>query len=244
MCGGGWCGCSAEYSEAYAYQQYRSLQQFFRWLAAEDGPADPMARLRPPKVSRQAGPVFQQRRTFEAGPAAGATRSRTGVTRRSSRCCWRPASGCPSWPGSVTTRYDPGRGDVDLEAREIRVRGKGGRDRTVRIGHEAARRVDRYLRVRVQARAGVPAGAVARGEQPGSADRDRDLPARGAARRGVRGEGVPAPVPASFQPHLAGARRRGGRPDGAERLGPPRRCWSRYGASARGARARRSYDRS
>jgi hypothetical protein len=28
------------------------------------------------------------------------------------------------------------------------VRGKGGRDRIVRIDHEAARRVDRYLRVR------------------------------------------------------------------------------------------------
>jgi site-specific recombinase XerD len=39
-------------------------------------------------------------------------------------------------------------GDVDLGAREIRVRGKGGRDRIVRIGHEAARRLDRYLRGR------------------------------------------------------------------------------------------------
>jgi site-specific recombinase XerD len=41
---------------------------------------------------------------------------------------------------------DPGRSDLDLEHREIRVRGKGGKDRTVRIDHEAARRVDRYLR--------------------------------------------------------------------------------------------------
>jgi hypothetical protein len=39
------------YSEAYAYQQYRSLQQFFCWLAAEDEIADPMARLRAPKVA-------------------------------------------------------------------------------------------------------------------------------------------------------------------------------------------------
>jgi integrase/recombinase XerD len=30
----------------------------------------------------------------------------------------------------------------------ISVRGKGGRDRTVKIGHEAARRLDRYLRAR------------------------------------------------------------------------------------------------
>jgi integrase family protein with SAM-like domain len=34
------------YSEAYACQQYRSLHQFFRWLAAEDEIPDPMARLR------------------------------------------------------------------------------------------------------------------------------------------------------------------------------------------------------
>jgi hypothetical protein len=33
-------GC---YSEAYACQQYRALQQFFRWLAAEDEVPDPMA---------------------------------------------------------------------------------------------------------------------------------------------------------------------------------------------------------
>jgi site-specific recombinase XerC len=36
-------------------------------------------------------------------------------------------------------RDDPDRSDLDLERREIRVRGKGGKDRTVRIDHEAAR---------------------------------------------------------------------------------------------------------
>ena len=48
-------------------------------------------------------------------------------------------------------RYDPGdprRSDVDLWRREITVRGKGGKDRIVRIGHQAARSLDRYLRVR------------------------------------------------------------------------------------------------
>jgi hypothetical protein len=46
------------YSETYAYQQYRSLQQFFRWLAAEDEIADPMARLRAPKVADKPVPFF------------------------------------------------------------------------------------------------------------------------------------------------------------------------------------------
>jgi site-specific recombinase XerD len=47
-------------------------------------------------------------------------------------------------------RYDadPHRSDVDLWRREITVRGKGGRARVVRIGHEAARALDRYIRIR------------------------------------------------------------------------------------------------
>ena len=35
------------YSSAYASNQYRALQQFFKWLAAEDELPDPMERLQP-----------------------------------------------------------------------------------------------------------------------------------------------------------------------------------------------------
>jgi integrase/recombinase XerD len=38
--------------------------------------------------------------------------------------------------------------DVDLWQREITVRGKGGKPRIVKIGHRAARSLDRYLRAR------------------------------------------------------------------------------------------------
>lgn len=43
---------------------------------------------------------------------------------------------------------DPYLSDVDLAAREVTVRGKGGGPRTVKLSHEAARRLDRYLRAR------------------------------------------------------------------------------------------------
>ena len=46
--------------------------------------------------------------------------------------------------------HDPRRSDADLWRREITVRGKGGRPRVVRIGHEAARAQDRYLRIRAR----------------------------------------------------------------------------------------------
>ena len=48
----------ARYSPAYASNQYRGLQQFFKWLAAEDEIPDPMAGLRPPKVPAKLVPVF------------------------------------------------------------------------------------------------------------------------------------------------------------------------------------------
>jgi site-specific recombinase XerD len=37
------------YSDAYVSNQFRALQQFFRWLAEEEQLPDPMARLRAPK---------------------------------------------------------------------------------------------------------------------------------------------------------------------------------------------------
>ena len=46
------------YSSAYASNQYRALQQFFKWLAAEDELPDPMAGLQPPRVAGKLVPVF------------------------------------------------------------------------------------------------------------------------------------------------------------------------------------------
>jgi site-specific recombinase XerD len=136
------------YSETYAYQQYRSLEQFFRWLAVEEDLPSPMAKLRPPKVTDKPVPFFSSVELSKLGrcchggsfedrrdAAVLAVLLATGI-RVSELAAIRY---CPD---------DHGRSDVNLEAREIRVRGKGGRERTVRISHEAARRIDRYLRVR------------------------------------------------------------------------------------------------
>jgi integrase/recombinase XerD len=46
------------YSTAYASNQYRALQQFFKWLAAEYQLPDPMAGLQPPRVTVKLVPVF------------------------------------------------------------------------------------------------------------------------------------------------------------------------------------------
>src|SRR6266704_5790802 len=41
------------YSNAYASNQYRALQQFFKWLAAEDDLPNPMTGLQPPPLPQQ-----------------------------------------------------------------------------------------------------------------------------------------------------------------------------------------------
>ena len=46
----------------------------------------------------------------------------------------------------------PARSDLDLQGREIRIRGKGGTARTVKIGHQATRSLDRYPRARARTR--------------------------------------------------------------------------------------------
>ena len=116
---------------------------------------------------------------------------------------------------------DPARNDLDLQAREIRIRGKGGTARTVKIGHQAARSLDRYLRARARhAQAWRPQLWLGV-QQPGTADRHRGSTRWSPTRPAVRGGRVPAPVQAPFQPHLAGPRRGREGPDEAKRLGLP-----------------------
>jgi site-specific recombinase XerD len=86
------------YSDAYASNQYRALQQFFKWLAEEDELATGIR-------------------------AAELARIRYDA-------------------------HDPQASDVDLWQREITVRGKGGKARIVKITHDAACALDRYIRVR------------------------------------------------------------------------------------------------
>jgi integrase/recombinase XerD len=136
------------YSTAYASNQYRALQQFFKWLAAEDQLPDPMAGLQPPRITGKLVPVFTGEeltrlehacagRSFaqRRDTAIIAVLTATGI-RLSELACLRYQPG------------DPQGSDIDLWQREITVRGKAGRDRIVKIGHQTARSLDRYIRAR------------------------------------------------------------------------------------------------
>jgi hypothetical protein len=148
---------------------------------------------------------------------ARAARSPSGVTRRSSRCSRRPGSGRGSWPGSGMTRVTRGAAMSTCGGGRspcaARAAGRGWSGSGTRLPVPGPVPADP-----VPACAGVAAAAVAGGEQPRADDRERDLPDDRQPRPSGRGGCLDAPVPAPFQPHLAGPRRGRGRPDGAERL--------------------------
>ena len=225
------------YSAAYASNQYRALQQFFKWLAAEDQLPDPMAGLQPPRVADKLVPVFApEELTRLERTCAGrsfAQRRDTAIiavlTATGIRLSELAGLRC---------------GDVDLQQREITVRGKGGKDRIVKIGHQAARSLDRYLRARSRR-------AYAWRSQLWLGVSNREpLTAAGIyqmiTRRG-RQAGVDA-FPHRFRHHFSHTWLDRGGPEGdlMELNGwTSPQMLRRYGASprARSARARRTYDR-
>ena len=64
----------ARYSGAYASNQYRALQQFFKWLAAEEELPDPMAMPHAASTATSASAPAMRRRTgrsYGSGSATG-----------------------------------------------------------------------------------------------------------------------------------------------------------------------------
>jgi site-specific recombinase XerD len=123
-----------DYSTAYASNQVRAIRRFLKWLAAEEDRPDPVAGLRAPRYAPSLVPVFTSEelsalrracggRSFEArrGAAVLEVFLATGIRRAE----------------MTAIRYSPGDlsgGDVSLADREIRVCGKAGKDRHVKIG--------------------------------------------------------------------------------------------------------------
>jgi site-specific recombinase XerD len=223
------------YSSAYASNQYRALQQFFKWLAAEDQLPDPVAGLHPPRVSQKLVPVFtSQELTRLEQTCAGrsfAQRRDTAIiavfTATGIRLSELAGLRCS---------------DVDLWQREITVRGKGGKDGIVRIGHHTALSLDRYIRARARH------GQAWRPQLWLGAGNREPLTAAGIyqmiTRRGHQC-GVAA-YPHRFRHYFSHTwlDRSGPEGDLMELNGwTSPQMLRRYGASARSARARRTYDR-
>jgi site-specific recombinase XerC len=117
------------YSDANASNQYRALQQFFKWLSAEEDLPDPMAGLQPPHVAGKLVPVFTGTELARLeDPCAG---RRFADRRDAAIIAVLKASGIrlSELVGIRYDPHDPRRSDIDLWQREITVHGKGGKPR-------------------------------------------------------------------------------------------------------------------
>jgi site-specific recombinase XerC len=117
----------AAWSGGHANNQYRALQQLFKWLAEEEEiSVNPMARLRPPKVEEKLVPVLtdeQIRALLRTCPGKDL------VDRRDQAILRIFLSTGIRLAEMAGLRLD----DVDLDARTAIVTGKGRRERSVRF---------------------------------------------------------------------------------------------------------------
>jgi site-specific recombinase XerD len=226
------------YADSYANNQFRALQQFFKWLATEDPDdprADPMAGMKPPKIDEKVVPVF----TADELAALLATCKGGGFQARRD---FAVLSLFRDTGVRLAELAGLSLDDISLKGREALVTGKGGKQRVVRFGYDSARAVDRYLRERARHRM-ADSPRLWLGTRSGG-----PMTASGVYQM-VERRGTQASVevnPHKFRHHFSHTWLDNG---GAEGDLMELNGWTspqmlrRYGRSAASARARRSYDR-
>jgi site-specific recombinase XerD len=231
------------YSDSYANNQYRALQQFFKWYSEDEELPNPMARLKPPKVGEKVVPVFTEDELVRLSKTCKG--GKTFTDRRDYAIIELfKATGIrlSEMAGILYDPDRPDRSDLDLDNRELRIHGKGRKERVVKFNYDAARAMDRYFRLRGRhARAASPKLWLGvNNRQPMTPNGIYQMIARRGRDCGVFVH------PHKFRHHFSHTwlDKGGNEGDLMELNG-----WSspqmlqRYGASARNVRARRTYDR-
>jgi site-specific recombinase XerD len=223
------------YSDSYANNQFRALQQFFRWHATEDPDeprANPMACLKPPKIGDKLVPVFTDE---ELAALLGTCKGGGFQNRRD----YAIISMFKDTGARLSELAGLATDDVSPRDREAVATGKGDKQRTIRFTYDTARALDRYQRERARHKM-ARMGALWLGVRgPMTASGVYQVIERRGREAGV--EVNPHKFRHTFS-HVF-LDRGGAEGDLMELNG-----WTspqmlvRYGRSARGARARRHYD--
>ena len=129
-------------SASTALNKHKSLQQFFKWLVAdEEIDRSPMDRVRQPKTPKKLVPVIRDEDTkkiLDACRGKGFANLRDEAIIR----LFYNTGARLSEIGNLDLE------DIDLASESVHIHGKGGKDRRVRFGPRTARALSRYLRAR------------------------------------------------------------------------------------------------
>jgi site-specific recombinase XerD len=214
-------------------QRYRSLQQFFKWLAAEgEIRTSPMANMRPPHVPDEPPAVLtdeQLRALLKACDGQEFEERRdTAIVRLFLDSGMRRAE-------LTGLKVD----DIDFDHNVAIVLGKGRRPRAAAFGRKTAAALDRYLRLRIRRRdAGLPQLWLGKRGAMTETGIEQVVKRRG------RQAGIPSLHPHLFRHTFAHQMLAGGMQEGdLMRLAgwKSRQMLSRYGASAADQRAHAAY---
>jgi site-specific recombinase XerD len=129
------------HSDSYVNQQFRSLQQFFKFLADEEDIRNPMTGMKPPKIAEKLVPVIEDQ---EWNAIVGTCSGKTFLDIRDKAIFeFFRASGARL--AEVTNLRVT---DVDLGLLSAIVTGKASKMRIARFDAQAGLALARYLRVR------------------------------------------------------------------------------------------------
>ena len=130
------------YADGYVNNQYRALQQLFRWYCEEEEVANPFAKLSPPKISRKLVPVIDDEILIAL--IRGCERRKDYESRRDAALIRLFAATGIRLSELTNLSTD----DIDLVKYTARVLGKGGKWRLVKFDAKTAQALSRYLRIR------------------------------------------------------------------------------------------------
>jgi integrase/recombinase XerC len=128
-------------SAGYASNQYRAVQQFWKWYAEEFDAPNPMVGMRPPMLPEQPVPVV----TEDQLRALLKTCEGKDFTSRRDMALIRLFLDTGARLSEITLLTIE---DVDLDDCTVQVLGKGRRHRLLPFGRRTAQAIDRYLLVR------------------------------------------------------------------------------------------------
>ncbi len=139
---------------ATANQRYRGLRSFFSWAVAEgEVKQSPMAQMKPPRIPENPPPLLNE---AELKVLLGTCEKGQDFESRRDAALIRVFIDTGARLAEITNlRWNPKdetSNDVDLNRGQLRVLGKGRRERLLSIGRKTVRALDRYLRRRGQRR--------------------------------------------------------------------------------------------